>query len=219
MYSFLKNILLNKIKKIRKPYGIEEPSWAQDFLNSTPLIQQEWKNYLKTIGAGQQFDEISKDQIKLNLDKKWEVVILYGYSFFNTKELTHFPTLSKLIKKHSSKLTLAMFSTTRPGKTIPQHHGNNYGVNRIQIGIDIADPENCFLRVDDKKFFLKEQKMIIFDDTFEHQLENNSNHNRTVLILDFYKQLPFFYHLINIKMNNEIGKSEYAQSVFKKIQE
>ena len=217
MNSFLKRILLNKIQKIRVPYGIEQPDWAKDFLKKAPLIQKEWKDYLVNFGPGRQFDEISKDQIELNRDKKWEVVIVYGYSFFNQKELNHFPTLAELIKKHSSHLTLAMFSTTRAGKTIPQHHGNNHGVNRIQIGIDIADPDNCFLRVEDKKIFLKEKKMTIFDDTFEHELVNKSKHDRTVLIIDFYKKLPLFYHLINKRMNTEIGESDYAQSVFKKI--
>lgn len=217
MNTFLKKILLSKINKIRTPYGMKIPYWVNDFLDEVLLIQQEWEQYLKNIGAGKQFDELSKEQKELNEDKKWEVVILYGFSFYNTKDLVYFPTLERLIKKHKGKLTLVMFSTTQAGKIIPQHHGNNHGVDRIQIGIDIKKPDDCFLQVKDKKFFLKEKEIIIFDDTFEHSLVNNSEYHRTVLIIDFYKKLPLFYHFINKKINLEIGKSEYAQSVLKKL--
>lgn len=215
--SFLKKLLLKKIQKIRIPYNIAQPYWANDFLENAELIQKEWEDYLIKFGPGRQFDEISKDQIELNVDKKWEVVIVYGFSFFNEKELVHFPVLNKLIKKHCQYLTLVMFSTTRANKTIPTHHGNNHGVNRIQIGIDITDTENCYLEVGDKRFFLKEKEMLIFDDTFNHKLVNSSRYNRTVLIIDFYKKLPLFYHLINKRMNIEIGESDYAKSVINKI--
>lgn len=53
--------------------------------------------------------------------------------------------------------------------------GNNYGVLRVQLGIIIPEPENCGLLVEGKLFNLKENEMLIFDDTFEHTAWNNGS--------------------------------------------
>lgn len=85
------------------------------------------------------------------------------------------------------------------------------------MGIDVEYPEQCFLRVEDKKYYLKEMEFFVFDDTFEHELFNNSSSHRTVLIIDFFKPLPWFYDRINRKEIKKAQKSDYIQSVIKKL--
>jgi len=217
MLRFLDQLLSKKLSKLRKPYGFNMPVWCGPFLKEIESIQEEWKQYKKTRGEGVFIDELSKDQELLNEDKKWKALFLYGYSFLNEKDLIHFPETAKLIQNNLDEITLVMLSTTESGKHIPAHTGNKYGVLRLQIGIDIADPEKCSLRVEDKTVHLKEKEIFIFDDTFEHELENNSNSNRTVLIIDYYKPLPFWYRVLNKRKIAEIAKSDYVQSVINKI--
>ena len=217
MLRFLDQLLSKKLSKLRKPYGFNMPVWCEPFLKEIESIQEEWKQYKKTSGEGVFIDELSKDQELLNEDKKWKALFLYGYSFLNEKELIHFPETAKLIQNNLDEITLVMLSTTESGKHIPAHTGNNHGVLRLQIGIDIAEPEKCSLRVEDKTVQLKEKEIFIFDDTFEHELENNSNSNRTVLIIDYYKPLPFLYRVLNKRKIAEIAKSDYVQSVINKI--
>lgn len=211
------NILSKKIAKIRKPYGYSLPDWGNDFLSQLDKIQEEWMSYRDKNKSGTPIDELSKDQISLNEDKKWKSLFLYGYTFFNQKEVNHFPITTELIKKNTDKITLVMFSTTEAGKHIPAHKGNNQGVLRLQIGIDISEPEKCLLRVEDKNIYLREKDFFIFDDTFEHELINKSSSERTVLIIDYYKPLSWFYHLLNRKKMNKIATSDYVQSVLTKL--
>ncbi len=217
MSSFLKKILLEKVKRNQMPFGMDMPSFLDDFNVNFSLIQNEWYNYIKIASFGSQFDEISADQVGLNEDKKWNVLPIYGYYHFNTNVKDDFPTLFELIKKHKSEINLVLFSTTLPQKAIPAHHGNNVGVNRVQIGIDIKEPNESYLRVVDRKVHLREKEMFIFDDTYEHELVNNSNSVRTVLIIDTFKKLPWLYNLINVRLNKKISKSDYVQSVLTKI--
>lgn len=219
MNQFLKKLLLRKIHAQRKPYGYEYPFWIKDFQDNIQAIQAEWKAYVEQRGKGYQFDEISKDQAELNKDKMWNVVLIYGYTYFIEKELSSFPVLYNLVKKHQKYITLAMFSTTDAGKKIPAHHGNNYGVIRLQIGIDIAEPDNCYLRVEDKKIYLREQEIFLFDDTFDHELVNNSKFCRTVLLIDMYRPLPWYYQIINKQINTALSESEYVQSVLRNLKE
>jgi aspartyl/asparaginyl beta-hydroxylase (cupin superfamily) len=217
MSEFLKKILLKKIKQFRKPFYHQKPNWADDFVVNSTNIQKEWNTYVLSKGYGFQFDKISKEQKELNRDKGWQVLPIFGFTKFNEKVLDDFPLLSSLIRKHKSKITLVMFSTTDSGKTIPKHHGNNHGVLRMQLGIEIFEPEKCLLKVEEKIFILKENEYLIFDDTFEHELINNSETKRTVLIIDFYKELPFIYHIINKYLIFKLGKSDYVRSVFNKL--
>jgi len=131
--------------------------------------------------------------------------------------LQHFPTLEKWIKKNLQNINLVFFSSTEPGKHLPAHTGNNQGVLRIQIGVDIAEPEKCSLRVEDKIIRLREGETFIFDDTYEHELTNNSNSVRTVLIIDMFKKFPFIYDKINRSQIKTMQKSKYVQEVIKKL--
>lgn len=218
MLSLFENLLAKKIKDLRSPYGYTLPEWCKEFETSIGEIQLEWRQYIQKFQSyGLPIDDLSDEQKLLNKDKKWKSVFLFGYSHFNDKELINFPKTAELIRKHRDKITLVMFSTTEAGKHIPAHNGNNHGVLRVQLGIDISDPQGCVLRVENKKIRLKEKEIFIFDDTFEHELINDSQSNRTVLIIDYYKPLPFFYHFLNKNKIAGIAKSDYVQSVINKI--
>ncbi len=215
--KFFFKLLHKKLKKSSSPIGFETPFWVQSFLENFEIIQREFENYKLNCNSGDLIDGISNDQRELNLDKKWRAIFLYGYNFFNKRQKDFFPKTFEIIEKHRNKINLVMFSTTEPGKHIPPHKGNNYGVLRLQIGVDIAEPNMCTLRVDNKQIHLYEKEIIIFDDTFEHELKNESNSNRTVLIIDYYKPLPIFYHILNILNNRKISKSKYVKDVIKKL--
>jgi hypothetical protein len=218
MFKFFGNLLSKKYASIRKPYGYEMPDFFIELSENFDLISEEWRAFVaNTNSKGVAIDELSEVQKELNLDKKWQSLILYGYSYYNNTLTGHFPYLFEFAKRNQSQINLIMFSTTEAGKVIPSHHGNNHGVLRLQLGIDIKHPEECYLRVEDKNKCLKEKEIFIFDDTFEHELVNNSKSHRTVLIVDFLKPLPFFYHKLNKLKIKEMQKSDYVQSVVKKF--
>lgn len=213
---FLEKMLHKYILKNRKSLEQSIPRWLLDFQTAIPIIQKEWSNYrIKFQSTGQLIDEISDAQKELNQNKKWKSLIIYGYTFFNQNKIEYFPETTRLIKKNVNNITLAMFSTTEAGMHIPPHHGNNYGVLRAQLGIDISEPEKCFLRVENTKIFLKEKEIVIFDDTFEHELKNESDVNRTVLIIDFYRPLPLFYDKLNRNKIKKVSTTDYVQNVIK----
>lgn len=217
--SFLENRLKKLNEKDKKPYDFERPVWVNDFLKDIDLIIDEWNSYRLKSNFGTPIDELSDVQKHLNTDKKWKSVLLYVYSYFNKKEIESFPKLKKLVQKHQHSLNLVLFSTTEAGKHILPHRGSNFGVLRLQIGIDIKYPNDCCLRVEDKKVFLKEKEVFIFDDTFTHEIANNSQSYRTVLIIDYFRPYPWIYDKINRFLVKKKANSGYVQSVVKKINE
>lgn len=217
--SFLENRLKKLNEKDKKPYNFECPVWVNDFLKDIDLIIDEWNSYSLRSNFGTPIDELSEIQKHLNTDKKWRSVLLYVYSYFNNQEIDSFSSLKKLIQKHQHSLNLVLFSTTEAGKHILPHRGSNYGVLRLQIGIDIKYPNDCCLRVEDKEVFLKEKEVFIFDDTFTHEIANNSQSHRTVLIIDYFKPYPWIYDKVNRYLVKKKANTGYVQSVVKKMNE
>ncbi|MCB9225574.1 MAG: aspartyl/asparaginyl beta-hydroxylase domain-containing protein [Chitinophagales bacterium] len=218
MLNFAFNTLMNKIKKERKPYGHKLPYWVADFLNNYDEIKKERQTFLKNNpNYIKPIDEISEEQKELNEDKKWKALFIYGYGYYNDKIKADFPLITQLIEKNRKAISLVMFSTMESGKEIPPHTGNNFGVLRIQIGIDIHNPDLCGLKVEDKVFQIKEGEIMVFDDTFTHSAWNNGETNRTVLIIDFLKPLRFPYSMFNKMHLKSIQNSPYIRNVLNKL--
>ena len=53
------------------------------------------------------------------------------------------------------------------------------------------------MRVGDKMIYWEEGKCVIFDDTHKHEVWNETNGIRVVLLLDFCRPLPGWLTLVN----------------------
>ena len=47
-------------------------------------------------------------------------------------------------------------------------------------------PEGCGMRIGDKEVAWKEGEIMVFDDSFEHEVWNNGTEERTIFILDIF---------------------------------
>lgn len=216
--NIFEKILFNKSVQISMNDEIVSPLCVLDFQIHANDIMDEWNNFINVSNKKlQAIDDVSVDQKYLNLDKKWKAFFLYGYNFYNDLNAEYFPKTSFLLKKWQSEITMVMFSTLEAGKHIPLHKGRNFGVIRSQLGIDIKNPMQTGLKVNNKTIILKEKELFTFDDTHEHEAWNYSNTNRTVLIIDTKKKFPFIYRIINNYIQKKIGNSEYILNTIDNI--
>jgi len=80
----------------------------------------------------------------------------------------------------------AFFSILSPDKHIPAHKGPFNGVLRYHLELIIPEPkEKCRIRVHDQFNEWDEGKSLIFDDTYEHEVCNDTDGFRVVLFVDF----------------------------------
>jgi aspartyl/asparaginyl beta-hydroxylase (cupin superfamily) len=78
-----------------------------------------------------------------------------------------------------------MLSLLRPGAHIPPHTGM---INcRYICHLPLIVPENCGFRVGEKTIGWEEGKVILFDDTVQHEAWNRSAKDRLVLIFDVWR--------------------------------
>jgi aspartyl/asparaginyl beta-hydroxylase (cupin superfamily) len=75
-----------------------------------------------------------------------------------------------------------MFSLLRPGTRIPAHSGVHN--TRLTCHLPLIVPPDCGFRVGNEVRQWSEGKLLIFDDTIEHEAWNESKEDRVVLIFD-----------------------------------
>jgi aspartyl/asparaginyl beta-hydroxylase (cupin superfamily) len=79
----------------------------------------------------------------------------------------------------------AMFSLLRPGARIAPHTGTHN--TRLVCHLPLVVPPGCGFRVGNEVREWEEGKLLIFDDTIEHEAWNYSDQNRVVLIFDIWR--------------------------------
>lgn len=83
-----------------------------------------------------------------------------------------------------------MFSILHPGKQIPPHYGPFKGVLRYHLALetDKNNSEKCFIIINNKKYIWKAGEDLLFDDTYLHNVSNNTDTTRVVLFLDITRE-------------------------------
>ncbi len=106
----------------------------------------------------------------------------------------------------------AFFSILAPHKHIPDHRGPYKGLLRYHLGVIVPEPkEKCRIRVDDDFAYWEEGKSLIFDDTYRHEVWNDTEGERVILFLDVVRPLPFPISWLNSIVIRLVGASSYIQ--------
>ena len=79
--------------------------------------------------------------------------------------------------------------------------------------------DSCWLRVDDQICHWHEGKCLVFDDTFEHEVKNDTPQRRVVLFLDFDRPMDRLGTLCNRMLVFLIRISSYVQVPLKNLAE
>ncbi len=157
------------------------------------------------------FHEISKDQVNISKDDKWKTFFLYGYGFKNQENCDRCPETTKIIESIPNMMT-GFFSILAPGKHIPPHRGPYKGLLRCHLGLQVPEPsEDCWIQVGDETSHWEPGKCIVFDDTYVHQVQNNTDGQRVVLFLDIVRPVRFPGSWLNAFIITLIRWSPYIQ--------
>jgi beta-hydroxylase len=116
-------------------------------------------------------------------DEGWKRFYLKWYGSPDPLALQKCPETVKLIQS-IPEVHLAMFSILMPGSKITPHYGPTRMCLRYHLGISTPNSKDCHINVSGNKYFWKDQEDVMFDDTFRHEVVNNTDTPRIILFLD-----------------------------------
>jgi aspartyl/asparaginyl beta-hydroxylase (cupin superfamily) len=189
---------------------LERFPWVAHIEENWQVIREELEAVLQDREALPNFQDISKDQIEITDDDRWKTFFLYGYGFRAQLGTEMCPRTAALMEQIPG-MTTAMFSILSPRKHILAHRGPYKGVLRYHLGLIVPqDAEACRIRVGEDYRHWEAGKSMIFDDTFNHEVWNDTDETRVVLFVDVLRPLPFPESAINRLIVKAIGFSPFV---------
>lgn len=199
---FLRTI--EKFYPLLSPYGdptFYDPAiflWTVELEVNWETIRNELEQVLKYKDQLPAFQDIAEDDAYLTQDKNWKTFWLYNFGRIPIeKNLKRCPETARLLGNVPG-LVSALFSILEPHKHIEPHRGPFKGIIRGLLALKIPEPrENVKIRVGSDIRTWEEGKFLVFDDTYNHEVWNDTDGVRVVLFMDVARPLYFPLNLMN----------------------
>jgi aspartyl/asparaginyl beta-hydroxylase (cupin superfamily) len=125
----------------------------------------------------------------LNQSRDWTAIHLIRNGLTVAANARHCPiTMALMARLPQPKIAGAspnvMFSLLAPHTHIPPHHGINN--TRLVCHLPLIIPPDCWFRVGAGRRTWEMGRVLVFDDTIEHEAMNGSDQLRVVLIFDIW---------------------------------
>ncbi|MEO0378045.1 MAG: aspartyl/asparaginyl beta-hydroxylase domain-containing protein [Cyanobacteria bacterium P01_A01_bin.17] len=186
--------------------------WSYELEADWEVIRAELDQVLTYASELPNFQDIMPRQQRLTQDDGWKTFYFHAFGFTAEKNCEQCPETWKLLKQVPG-LKTAFFSILAPGKHIPEHYGKHKGIIRYHLALRVPEPrENCWIMVDGHKRYWEEGKSLIFDDTFMHQVRNDTDGYRVVLFVDIARPLRFPLSLVNGLVSQGLRFSPLVQT-------
>jgi aspartyl/asparaginyl beta-hydroxylase (cupin superfamily) len=192
-------------------FELERFPWVRRVEEHWEVVLEELQAVLADREALPNFQDISKDQIEITDDDRWKTFFLYGYGFEAKLGVQMCPKTAALMREIPGMRT-AMFSILSPNKHILDHRGPYKGMLRYHLGLIVPrDAQSCRIRVGDDFRHWEAGRSMVFDDTFNHEVWNDTAETRVVLFVDVLRPLPFPESQLNELIVKAIGLSPFIR--------
>ncbi len=85
----------------------------------------------------------------------------------------------------------AMFALLSPNSNLNPHRDPFAGSIRYHLGLVTANSDKCWISVDGERYWWKDGEAVLFDETYIHSVENNTDVTRIILLCDIERPLRF----------------------------
>lgn len=197
-------------KTVRRQSDLDAMVNLDDGFPQHNQLEQHWKHMQKEVLELYRKGEMKKiknDVFFQNIaDDKWKRFYIKWYSPSLDEAKEKLPFTTKLIDSIPS-IRSAMISVLEPGSRIVPHAGPYGGVFRYHLALKVPqDRENCWIRVDGEKYHWTEGRGVLFDDTYVHEVQNNTDELRIVLFCDVQRDLNHPLANALIELSSMIAK-------------
>lgn len=156
------------------------------------LLEDNWKkirNEVMTLYNNDDMTKIKDDLFFRKIaDDNWKKFYIKWYSPDCLEDAENkLPFTTDLIQS-LPEIKCAMISVLEPGAIITPHVGPFRGSLRYHLGLKTPG-DGCYIKVDDIKYSWKDGEGVLFDDTFIHEVKNETDSVRIILFCDIRRDL------------------------------
>lgn len=191
--------------------------WVADLEANWRAIRAELDGVLVHPEAIPAFHDISPDQGRISRGDSWKTFTFYAIGTRIDENCEQCPVTEALLDTLPN-LQNAWFSILAPRYHIPPHKGPTRAFIRCHLGLKVPrERDKCWIRVDDQICLWEEGKCLVFDDTYEHEVLNDTDEQRVVLFLDFDRPMDRIGTWFNRGLLQLIRSSHYFKDPMKNL--
>lgn len=150
--------------------------------------------------------------------RNWNVYMLSVLGHRIEENLARCPVTDRLISTIPN-LVQAFFSILDSRKSVPRHEGPYLGYLRYHLGLRVPKVNPPRLIVAGQEYIWDEGQAVMFDDSWPHEVVNESEDSRAVLIIDILRPLPRIPHIVNDFVTGVIASRTYGRAVARRVRE
>lgn len=165
---------------------------AGRFAGSWQAIRDEALAVTRRLDAVPRFHDIMPEQAPLSTqdDRDWRIFILKAYGIEVASNMAQCPVLSSLLRE-TPEVISASLSCLAPRKHVPRHRGPFRGVLRFHLGLSMPMGQDgrpaAVLMIGDHEHRIADGDCLLWDDTYPHEVLNESDEVRIALLLDVWR--------------------------------
>ena len=108
----------------------------------------------------------------------------------------------------------AMFALLDPRSHLNPHRDPFAGSMRYHLGLVTPNSDACFISVDGERYHWKDGEAVLFDETYIHFVENNTDETRIILLCDIERPLTMrFMRALNGWVSRQMMSASATQNV------
>jgi beta-hydroxylase len=158
--------------------------WTDALSANWQAIAAEARMVVRDLNAVPPLHDLSPDHRRIAEPDKWRSFFLWGYGYRSEENCARCPETAKLLEQVPD-LNSAFFSILKPGTHIPRHRGVSKALMTCHLGLVIPRSGRCEMAVDDAIVTWREGECLVFDDTYTHEVWNDTDEVRVVLLIQF----------------------------------
>jgi beta-hydroxylase len=134
---------------------------------------------------------------KYSRAQMWKVFVFCAYGARSERNCQRCPETVQLLNSIPD-VELACFSVLEPGAHLAAHRGVYKGLIRTHLGLIVPEPRSKVrMQVGAKLVHWEEGRCVVFDDTYPHEVWNDTAGVRVVLLIDVPRAFPPWLGSVN----------------------
>ncbi|WP_156678522.1 aspartyl/asparaginyl beta-hydroxylase domain-containing protein [Sphingomonas profundi] len=192
--------------------------WIKMLEANADVIRAEAKAVLEDLNAVPSLAEVSPDHRRIAPAGKWRSYFLVGYGYRHEANCAACPRTAALVSKVPG-LNSAFFSILVPGTHLPPHTGVTKAFLTSHLGIQVPrEREKCRMRVVNRVVSWEENRILLFDDCFDHEVLNETDETRIVLLVQVKRPVRLLGRIIGGLFLWGVKHSRFVQDARKGVQ-
>lgn len=192
-------------------------TWTDRLASDWQKIQAECDALLAERDAIPPLGRIASYHRRIAPDDKWRSFFFEAHGYEVVANRARCPATAAMLDTIPNLVT-AFYSVMDPGTHVPRHRGFSKGLLNVHLGLRIpGEAQECRIQVADQDRRWEEGKVLMFDESFHHEVWNDSDQTRAVLFIQVMRPMGWRGRLLTRATIGFVNRTKYVQQARQSI--